>query len=274
MRVFYEGKNYHGYQRQPDVTTVEENIIVMLKKTNHIQNIEQSNFKSASRTDKFVSAIGNAFAFDSEKQIILDQINAKGPKDKSIVCWAYSEIEDSFSPKFSNWKRYWYILPSDYVKETYNLTLEELRNICSIFEGNHDFRLFCRLDHRATEREINRIEVFENNDIIIFEFVAQSFLWEQIRRIVSYVLSYNQLPEELQDTKFLLESNNQIKELNLPPADPRNLLLVEHFYENIKWIKNEKAIKSIVKELEIKFQDIKRDLLINSVLRKFFKTNY
>lgn len=273
VRVFYEGKNYFGYQRQPNITTIEGRIVTMLKKSNHIQNVKINNFKSASRTDKSVNAVGNVFAFDSEKEIILDQINAVGPKNKSIICWAYAEVEDAFSPKFSSWKKYWYVLPSDHVKKTSNLSLEELKNICSIFEGKHDFRLFCRKDHRVTNREISRIDIFEKNDNVIFEFVAQSFLWEQIRRIVSYVLNFNLLPEELQDARYLLTSEDRIKEINLAPADPRNLVLVEHFYEKIKWIESEKATKSILEKLKIEFLDFKRDLSINSILYNFFKAS-
>ncbi|MCG3225298.1 MAG: tRNA pseudouridine(38-40) synthase TruA [Candidatus Heimdallarchaeota archaeon] len=273
VRVFYEGKNYYGYQRQPNITTIEGNIITMLEKSKHIQNAKLSNFRSASRTDKSVNAIGNVFAFDSGKKIILDQINAAGPSDKSIICWAYSEVEDAFSPKFSKWKKYWYVLPSNHVEKTFNLSLEELKNLCSVFEGKHDFRLFCRKDHRVTNREISKIDVFEKNDNIVCEFIAQSFLWEQIRRIVSYVLNFNQLSEELQDTIHLLNPDNQIEEINLAPADPRNLILVEHFYENIKWIESEKATKSILKKLKIEFLDFQRDLSINSILYNFFRVS-
>ena len=273
VRVFYEGKNYYGYQRQPNITTIEGNIITMLEKSKHIQNAKLSNFRSASRTDKSVNAIGNVFAFDSEKEIILDQINAVGPSDKSVICWAYAEVEDAFSPKFSSWKKYWYVLPSDHVEKTSNLSLEEFKNLCSVFEGKHDFGLFCRKDHRETNREISKIDVFEKNDNIICEFIAQSFLWEQIRRIVSYVLNFNQLSEELQDTIHLLSSDNKTEEINLAPADPRNLILIEHFYENVKWLESEKAIKSILKKLKIEFLDFQRNLSINSILYNFFKAS-
>lgn len=271
VRVYYDGKKYYGYQRQPNVTTIEGNIIAMLKKTKHAQNIRRSNFKSASRTDKYVSAIGNTFAFDSEKDIILEQINAKSPKDKSIICWAYAEVENGFSPKFSDWKKYWYVLSSEYIEKTVNLQLNELRNISSVFKGKHDFRLFCKRDHRSTIREIRKIDIFEKNNTVIFEFVAQSFLWEQVRRIVSYLLNFKQLSEELQNTELLLTSDNQIKELNLAPADPRNLLLAEHVYNKIKWVRSEIAIKHITEKLRNEFLDLKRDLSINTIQQDFFK---
>jgi tRNA pseudouridine38-40 synthase len=271
VRVFYEGKNYYGYQRQPDITTIEGNIISMLEKSNHIQDAKKNNFKSASRTDKSVNAIGNVFAFDSNKEIILDQINALGPNDKSIICWAYAKVEDAFSPKFSNWKKYWYVLPSNQAERPLNMSVEVLKKIFTIFEGKHDFRLFCRQDHRETNREIAKINIFEKNDNIICEFVAQSFLWEQIRRIVSYVLNFNKLSEEFQDTKRLLISDNQINEINIAPADPRNLILVEHFYENIEWKYSKKATKTITEKLNMELLEFKRASSINSILQGFYK---
>jgi tRNA pseudouridine38-40 synthase len=271
VRAYYDGIRYHGYQRQPNVTTIEGSIITMLKKTKHIQNVRKSNFKSASRTDKFVSAIGNTFAFDSEKEIILEQINAKGPNDKSIICWAYTEVEEGFSPKFSNWKKYWYLLPSEFVEKTVNLKVNDLKKFSAIFIGKHDFKLFCKRDHRSTIREIEELNIFERNSTIIFEFVAQSFLWEQVRRIVSYLLNFERLSEELQNTELLLTSDIQINELNLPPANPRNLLLVEHFYDKTQWIESEIAIKSIIEKLETKHLNLKRDLSINAILYDFFR---
>jgi tRNA pseudouridine38-40 synthase len=273
VRVFYEGKNYFGYQRQPNFETVEGNIVSMLKMSNHIQNERINNFKSASRTDKSVNAIGNVFAFDSEKEIILDQINAEGPKDKSIICWAFAEIKEGFSPKFSSWKKYWYVLSSDNNEFKSKSSLKELKRISSIFEGEHDFRLFCRKDHRATNREIDKIEVFEKNSSVIFEFVAQSFLWEQIRRIISYILNFNHLSEELQDTNLLLSQDNQIKEINLAPANPENLVLVEHFYEDVNWKESKKAIRMILEKLEMKALDFRRELSINSMLYRFFESS-
>jgi len=271
VRVFYDGKDYFGYQRQPNVETIEGNIVTMLKRSDHIQSETLNNFKSASRTDKSVNAIGNVFAFDSEKKIILDQINAEGPKNKSIICWAFAETKDDFSPKFSIWKKYWYVLPLSYKESKNSLSLIELGKIFSMFEGKHDFRLFCRQDHRITMREIDKIEIFENSNNIVIEFVAQSFLWEQIRRIISYVLNFNTLSEDLQNTRLLLSSDNQIKDLNLTPADPRNLILIEHFYENAKWEISKKATEIILEKLKTKTLDLRRELSISSILYNFFE---
>ena len=259
VRIFYNGKNYHGYQRQPDVTTVEETLINALRSTGHILSPEQNHFLSASRTDKHVNAIGNVIGFNSEKNLIVDQINAALPIDSSIVCWSHCTVEDGFSPKYSLKKKYWYFLDKRLIKNVSDVTVEQIEMICSNFIGENDYRLFCRRDHRETRREIENIKVKENDGFIIFEFLSQSFLWEQVRRIVGYIQNYWNLPKELQDVKELLGKETTINDLNIQPAEPHNLILVEHIYENFEWQTNIKAVEKIKNKIQKRLLDIKQE---------------
>ena len=272
VRTYYNGKNYHGYQRQPKLLTVEGKIINALAETGHIETAEKNQFRSASRTDRYVSAIGNVFAFNSNKEIIIDQINAKCPKDRSIICWASGEAEEGFSPKYSKWKKYWYILSKAYVKKTTNLTVDEIKTLCSFFVGEHDYRLFCKVDHRDTNRKIYEISVKEKIDELVFEFIAPSFLWEQVRRIVAYILNYKRLSKELQKTKELLIPQTRIDTLNLMPAPPNNLMLVEHHYEDIIWNKCDKSVLMIKKKVKEYLAKLKQETLLNTAIYDFFET--
>ncbi|MHA1708119.1 MAG: tRNA pseudouridine(38-40) synthase TruA [Candidatus Heimdallarchaeaceae archaeon] len=245
IRVYYDGQKYHGSQRQPNVLTVEGEVIKALMNTGYITTPELNKFRSASRTDKFVSAIGNVFAFNSDKNINLEQINAKVTEDNSIICWSQSVVEEDFSPKYSKWKKYWYVLPEAQIKSHLMSSVQELEVVLKKFVGKHDFSLFCKRDHRTPVREILDISLYRNHNRIIIEFKAQSFLWEQVRRIMSYVLNYKKLPEKLQNVEKLLADSDKIKDLNLKPAEPRYLILVEHFYENVIWNNNKKAVKTI-----------------------------
>ncbi len=258
VRVYYEGKNYFGYQRQPNVSTVEETLLQALIETDHIISAQKNWFISASRTDKNVNAIGNIIGFNSEKEIILEQINAQLPKDNSIVCWSHTKVKKCFSPKHSLKKKYWYLAEKGNNEDEIEKSINKMQKICSLFEGINDYRLFCKNDHRNTIREIEQINIKEEQNYILFEFVAQSFLWEQVRRIVGYVMNYWGLSDELQNTKALLHTRTDIDNLNIQPADPNNLILVEHYYEDVKWVVNDKALK-IIKEK------------INDVLRKIKK---
>ncbi len=256
VRVHYEGKNYFGYQRQPKVSTVEETLLQALIETNYIISAQENRFISASRTDKNVNAIGNIIGFNSEKEIILEQINAQLPKDNSIVCWSHAQVEEGFSPKHSLKKKYWYLSEKGNLENEVEKSTSKIQEICSLFEGKNDYRLFCKNDHRNTIREIEQINIREEQNYILFEFVAQSFLWEQVRRIVGYVMNYWELSDELKDTKALLHTRTDIDGLNIQPADPSNLILVEHYYEDINWVIHDKALK-IIRE---KIKDVLRKI--------------
>ncbi|MHA2357382.1 MAG: hypothetical protein ACXABK_01260 [Candidatus Heimdallarchaeaceae archaeon] len=269
VKVFYDGKNYYGYQRQQDVSTIEAAIINALVKTKHIHAPETNAFKSASRTDRYVNSLGNTFAFNSEKEIIIDQINTECSKDGTIVCWAYAIVEPTFTPKYSKWKKYWYLVPFDSIDTT--ISIEDLKRTAAHFEGEHDFKLFCRVDHRSTKRRIDKTDIKMWKDTLIFEFVAQSFLWEQVRRIVAYILNYHNLTDDLMDIEKLLSDQTEIKELNLSPADPKSLLLVEHYYENMNWIVSEKALNLIKKKFKMDILEQKKNLAVSLIMDNFFE---
>lgn len=268
VKVFYRGKNFFGYQRQPNVATIEGELIEVLKKTGHISSIRESKFKSASRTDRNVNAIGNVFSFKSIKTINLDQINAELIKRGFIICWAYAHV-NNFSPRYPLWKKYWYVIPNK-VLEKKKTKLEVLKRLCTKFEGTHDFRLFCRKDHRNTLRKLDSIKIIKNSEILIIEFIASSFLWEQIRRIVSYMLNYETLSVRLKDLDTLLKPNNNIENLSLQPADPHQLILVELKYPNIIWNENAKSKKLILERLEKETNVFLKEVAINNTIKENF----
>lgn len=270
VRVYYEGNNYFGYQRQPNVSTVEETLLQTLIETNHIVSVQKNRFISASRTDRNVNAIGNIIGFNSEKEIILEQINAHLPKDNSIVCWSHAKVKEDFSPKHSLKKKYWYLAEKGNIENEVEKSISKMQKICSFFEGINDYRLFCKNDHRNTIREIEQINIREEQNYILFEFVAQSFLWEQVRRIVGYVMNYCELSDELKDTKAILQTRTDIDNLNIQPADPNNLILVEQYYEDVKWVINDKALKIIREKIngilrKIKQEEVQKRLILGYI---------
>jgi len=270
IKVFYDGTKYYGYQRQPHIPTIEAEIIRALQKTGHIKSPVDSKFISASRTDRYVSAIGNCFSFNSNKKLILGEINVHLPKDKSIICWASSVVEENFSPRYAQYKKYWYIVPTEFFLKKVNLSYNELQALCKCFEGIHDFKLFAKRDYRHTKRELKAINLKLTDRYIIFEFVAESFLWQQIRRIIAYILNYSKLSKELRDLPQLLQSNTKISDLRLEPANPRNLILLEHHYENIRWDLDRKEIKKISAELYTNYVQLSSKLSVVKIQHEFF----
>ena len=66
VKFAYDGRKFYGFARQPRLKTVEENILNILVENGFIKDPKESHFRSASRTDKGVSALGNVIAFNTD----------------------------------------------------------------------------------------------------------------------------------------------------------------------------------------------------------------
>ena len=111
FKFYYTGsKKFFGSQRQKDLLTVEGCLLNTLKETKYIESMERSKIEFASRTDRFVSAKGNAFAFNTLKLPILMEINRALPNE--IGLWAYREVPQNFFSRYNAvYRHYKYIVP-------------------------------------------------------------------------------------------------------------------------------------------------------------------
>ncbi len=177
VKLGYDGTGFIGYARQPNFRTVEGEIINILLKYGMIDNITNSKFQSASRTDKGVSACGNVIAFDTvfEKKALLSALNAKF---EDIWFYGFAEVEDSFNPRYARERWYRYFLCNKIAD------VQLMKKASLLFIGEHDLKNFAKLDGKSPIRTVNTIDICENDDFIIIDIKAQSFLWNMVRRIV------------------------------------------------------------------------------------------
>ncbi len=219
LKVGYDGSRFWGYQRQPDVRTVEGDIIVALKRTRMVRGVKESNFQSSSRTDRGASAIGNVLSFDTDFRTneILQALNSKL---EDIYFWGIAEVEDGFNPRHARQRWYRFHLGSD-------LDLEALKEASSIFVGEHDFKAFCRKSEKSTVREIDSIQLKKGKNFIYFDIKAQSFLWNMVRRIVSAVVGH----ARGEFSKRAISEALSGKALDLGLAPPHPLILMDVSYD-------------------------------------------
>ena len=85
FKVYYIGKYFTGFQRQPNGMGVENYIENAFIESGCITSFKDNFYISTSRTDTGVNAISNIFTLDLEKKPNLDQINDFLPDRKSVV---------------------------------------------------------------------------------------------------------------------------------------------------------------------------------------------
>jgi len=99
LKIAYDGTRFYGFQRQPDLRTVEGDIIKVLKKLRIIEDVREANFKGASRTDRGVSAFGNVIAFDTAKPELTEP-RILNHHLRDIWILGKAEVPEDFHPRF------------------------------------------------------------------------------------------------------------------------------------------------------------------------------
>ena len=100
VKFAYDGQSFYGYARQPNLRTVEGEVIKTLIKHGFMEDTKESRFLSASRTDKGVSALCNVVAFNSnyEPKQILDSLKKESG---DIIFYGISQVDDNFNPRYA-----------------------------------------------------------------------------------------------------------------------------------------------------------------------------
>ena len=240
VKFAYDGREFHGFARQPGLRTVEDELIKTLIHHGFIEDTEVSRFRSASRTDKGVSALSNVIAFNTESS--KDQIFKKLTADVSdILIYGIAEVDSDFYPRYAKQRIYRY-----YLKKS-DLDVEKVIHVAALFTGEHNFTNFARIESfKDPLRTIDNIIIENQEECFVIDFYAQTFLWNQIRRIVSAI--YHVGCGDLQKEQLVEALHNPDTPVDFGLAPPEPLLLKDILY-NFEFDYDEKALSEL-QELE------------------------
>ena len=211
--VAYDGTDYHGWQLQPGVPTIEGE----LNKALTALLGEEIQVIGASRTDSGVHALCNAAVFDTDTKIPAQKIayalNQRLPEDIRIQ--KSKETEPDFHPRHcASRKTYEYrILNRDfplptkrrYAHFTYvPLDEEKMRQAAGYLKGEHDFMSFCASAAvvETTVRTLYELEVIRDGEEIILRVCGSGFLYNMVRIIAGTLMEVgrgNIEPEKMQE---------------------------------------------------------------------------
>jgi len=223
VKFAYDGREFHGFARQPHIKTIEGKIIKALIEHGFIGDTKESCFRSASRTDKGVSALCNVIAFntDASKKHILQKLSNEFT---DVVVYGIKDVESDFNPRYAKLRWYRYYLNRD------DIDLERAMSTAAAFTGEHDFSNFARLEpFKDPARNIDNIVFTEVGNFLVIDFYAQTFLWHQIRRIISAIIKVEKGKIEKKDIIYALENPDKKVDFCLTPAEP--LILKDIVYD-------------------------------------------
>jgi tRNA pseudouridine38-40 synthase len=233
VKFAYDGKDFSGYARQPGQRTIEQTLLNLLIEQKILKDAQTSCFRTASRTDRGVSALGNVCAFDTTYSE--EKVFQRLTKDLSdVFIYGIHAVASGFYPRHASRREYRYYL------RRAGLDIERVLSAVSLFTGEHNFQNFARVEPlKNPVRTIDNIIVSEEQDFLVLDFYGQTFLWNQIRRIVSAVkkagvgtLPSDAIREALQHPE---------KSVDFQVAAPEPLILKDVVYDfSFKYIKDYK----------------------------------
>lgn len=202
ISVAYEGADFHGWQVQPGLATIQG---VLEKILGEIEGAPVA-VKASGRTDAGVHALHQVAAFDLANPIPCENlrraINRLLPP--SIRVFHVTEAAPHFHPRheaigktyeYRIWRteicppferRYVHLHP-------YPLDEARMMRLARVFEGTHNFRLFAAADERYTADYDMRRTIFASvlsreGDKLIYRVTGSGFLKHMVRNMVGTLI--------------------------------------------------------------------------------------
>ena len=242
LRIAYDGTAFYGFQRQPDVRTVEGEVLRTLTRLGIIKDAESSAFKGASRTDRGVSALFNVVAFDAADRPDLVRAEVLNHHLRDVWVLGVAEVPGDFHPRFwAKSKTYRYYLVNE------GFDAGKMGECARLFVGKHDFSAFARLEPgKDPVREITGVEIVERPGYYVIEIEGKSFLWEMARRMVNAIRFCGLGIMEPGEIERALEGQYAKK---VPPAPPEGLILWHIDYPAVEFRGDERGLKRAKRDL-------------------------
>ncbi len=200
LKIAYDGTNFHGWQRQEGLRTVQGEIEKAILDAFKIQ----AEVFASGRTDAGVHALGQMAHFDIEESCPTPKIklvlNRILPPDIQIL--SAKKTDADFHARFdAKTKTYLYKICTgekncflaNRVAFIKDLDIQKLEEIASLFIGEHNFKGFCSSQTSASNfvRKIYSIEITKKKKNIEIEITGNGFLMNMVRILVGSMVDYS-----------------------------------------------------------------------------------
>lgn len=218
LELAYNGKNYHGWQLQPNAITVQE----VIEKALSTLLREAIKVVGCGRTDTGVHAKQYFLHFDLEIAIdkvgLIRKLNSFLPHDVAI--YDLFQVEDDIHARFHALSRtyeYWITLNKNpFLSDTayqINRTLDiDLLNEASILLLDYtDFKCFSRsnTDVKTYNCKITQANWQKQDNMLIFTITADRFLRNMVRAIVGTLLPIGLGEKDVSSFVSVIESRDR-----------------------------------------------------------------
>ena len=237
LTLEYAGTKYSGWQIQQNARTVQ----------GELQQAAAQAFgkpveiQGSGRTDAGVHALGQVAHLDAPGDVppetLRRRINDELPSDINVLTivkakprfharhdavarsyiYQIARRRTAFAKPFVWW-----------VKDS--LDVERMRGAAGLYVGFHDFRSFTDddPDQKSTQVQVDGLEIFEDEDLLVVHMEGSHFLWKMVRRIVGILVEVGRgaMPHAAAE-RLLHEPSPVVAKLTAPAS---GLFLERVFY--------------------------------------------
>lgn len=238
ITLAYDGTDYHGWQVQPGLPTIQGAIETALEEIEG----RPVNVEGSGRTDAGVHALSQVAAFSLANPIppynLKKALNRLLPGEIRVL--TLEEAADDFHPRFQAlaktyeyriWRaevlppferRYLYHFP-------YPMSDERFIEAAPAFAGEHDFSAFAASDERdalggSKVRTVFESRAWRDGDRLLYRVRGSGFLKHMVRNVVGTLIEAGKGNLTADDVRALLRPDTKFKAG--PSAPARGLFLV------------------------------------------------
>lgn len=208
------------------------------------------------------------FATASDEQEIdyVGTLNRALPLDIRILGWCY--VPDDFHARFSCiYREYNYFFIND------GLDIEAMKLAGRKFEGEHDFRNFCKMDADNVHNFRRKILAFDivpckdrwpGLQLWMFRVKGTAFLWHQVRCMVAVLLMIGQQNESPSIVDELLDVQKTVRKPQYLMAPDSDLVLESCAFQGLSFF----CSSGSARLLHLHFENLMKEHLLRAAMLK------
>lgn len=240
ITIEYDGTPFVGWQRQPDLPSVQGCVEDAIEGFSG----ERVDTQAAGRTDAGVHALGQVVHFDLLRQWdpfrVGEALNFH-LKPQPVVVVQTREVDEDFQARFSAKARHYrYEILNRRPRPTLNigrvwhvpapLDANAMHEAAQCLVGKHDFTTFraAECQSKSPVKTLDQIDVSREGDQIFITLNARSFLHHQVRSFTGSLRMVGEGKWQVGDLKNALEAKNRSWCASMAPAAGLYLTRVDY----------------------------------------------
>ena len=225
FRIGYLGNGFHGSQIQPDVKTVQGELVRVFQSLKWIdENITEHNLVLSSRTDAGVNVRVNGGVVTIKKDL-WDSLGAKkmirAIDDRLCEGIAFLDVikvADDWNPRLAQYRVYRYRIEGI---EFWKYPGDVFTEYCDLFTGTYDASNFARIEEGKEPMRtiLSCTPWIVNNRVVGFEIVGLAFLWNQVRRTANAIFKMSIGDLTIEQVKQAIENPETTVDFGVAPPE-------------------------------------------------------